>query len=131
MAYAPAFCCLHACARRADRLAENAVAAYSPGTSRRMFMISQTRSTTGRWPALIRVLSIAAVLSMALSARITTHAANGSAVTPNYELASRWTLSKINKIVFDTGVTPHWFETGDRFWYSYETRDGKRYFLVD
>jgi dipeptidyl aminopeptidase/acylaminoacyl peptidase len=96
-----------------------------------MFMISQTRSAAGTRSALIRVLSVAAVLSMAPSARITMHAADGSAVTPNYELASRWTLSKINKIVFDTGVTPHWFETGDRFWYSYETRDGKRYFLVD
>src|SRR5262249_19898898 len=51
--------------------------------------------------------------------------------TPNYELASQWTTSKINKAVFDTGVTPHWLETSDRFWYSYETRDGKRYFLVD
>src|SRR5204862_2835638 len=28
-------------------------------------------------------------------------------------------------------VTPHWLEMSDRFWYSYETRDGKRYFLVN
>src|SRR4029077_4339081 len=32
---------------------------------------------------------------------------------------------------FDTQVTPHWLEFSDRFWYSYETRDGKRYFIVD
>ena len=53
------------------------------------------------------------------------------AQVPNYELASQWTTEKINKVVFDVGVTPHWLETGDRFWYSYETRDGKRYFIVD
>jgi dipeptidyl-peptidase-4 len=51
--------------------------------------------------------------------------------TPNYPLASQWTTAKINKVVFDLGVEPHWLETGDRFWYSFETRDGKRYLLVD
>ncbi len=36
----------------------------------------------------------------------------------NYDLASRWTAQKVGKMVFDTAVTPHWFETGDKFWYS-------------
>jgi dipeptidyl-peptidase-4 len=54
-----------------------------------------------------------------------------AAQSPNYELASQWTTEKINKVVFDLGVAPHWFEASDRFWYSYETRDGKRYFVVD
>jgi len=51
--------------------------------------------------------------------------------SPNYELASQWTTAKIDKAVFDLGVTPHWLEASDRFWYTYETRDGKRYWLVD
>jgi dipeptidyl-peptidase-4 len=50
---------------------------------------------------------------------------------PNYELASQWTNAKVGKLIFDTAVTPHWLELSDRFWYSYETREGKRYFLVD
>jgi dipeptidyl aminopeptidase/acylaminoacyl peptidase len=49
----------------------------------------------------------------------------------NYELASRWTSAKVGKMLFDTSVTPHWLETGDRFWYSYETNSGKRFVLVD
>src|SRR5436190_17718012 len=49
----------------------------------------------------------------------------------NYELASRWTAQKVSKMVFDTAVTPHWLETSDRFWYSYETSQGKRFYLVD
>src|SRR5437868_4370554 len=49
----------------------------------------------------------------------------------NYELASRWTASKVGKIVFDTSVTPHWLDTGDRFWYSYENNKGRRFYLVD
>src|SRR6266571_1014421 len=49
----------------------------------------------------------------------------------NYELASRWTIAKVNKLVFDTSVAPHWLESGDRFWYSYETSQGKRWWIVD
>jgi hypothetical protein len=39
----------------------------------------------------------------------------------NYELAAKWTAAKVGKLVFDTAVTPHWLETGDRFWYTYQT----------
>ncbi len=49
----------------------------------------------------------------------------------NYELASRWTAQKVGKLVFDTAVTPHWLETSERFWYSYETSQGKKFYLVD
>jgi dipeptidyl aminopeptidase/acylaminoacyl peptidase len=49
----------------------------------------------------------------------------------NYELASQWTPAKVGKMLFDTNVTPHWLEKGDRFWYSYETNSGKRFVLVD
>ena len=49
----------------------------------------------------------------------------------NYDLASRWTPAKVGKLVFDTAVTPHWLETGNRFWYSYETAQGRRWMIVD
>ncbi len=49
----------------------------------------------------------------------------------NYELASRWTTAKVGKMVFDTAVTPRWFESGDRFWYSYESNQGKKWWVVD
>src|SRR5262245_21702031 len=94
-------------------------------------MISEIRSIVCARPGLNRVVCLVALFALTASAQVTTRTANGSDVAPNYELASKWTVSKINKVVFDTAVTPHWFETGDRFWYTYETRDGKRYFLVD
>ncbi|MGH9864884.1 MAG: DPP IV N-terminal domain-containing protein, partial [Candidatus Acidiferrales bacterium] len=59
---------------------------------------------------------------------------NGSeapAVRPNYELAARFVPSSVSTLVFDTEVTPHWFELSDRFWYSYETPDGTHYWVVD
>ena len=64
-------------------------------------------------------------------------ALNGHASEPaplhraNYDLAARWTGPKVGKLVFDMAVTPHWLETGDRFWYSFETNQGRRFFLVD
>src|ERR1700683_3224532 len=49
----------------------------------------------------------------------------------NYELATHWTSAKVGKLVFDRRVTPHWLESGDRFWYSYETSHGRHFYLVD
>ena len=34
-------------------------------------------------------------------------------------------------LVFDTTVTPRWLESGDRFWYPYQTREGRTFYLVD
>ena len=50
---------------------------------------------------------------------------------PNYTLAARFVPSQVSKLVFDTDVTPHWFELSDRFWYSYETPEGVHYWMVD
>ena len=49
----------------------------------------------------------------------------------NYELASRWTPAKVGKLVFDVAVTPHWMESGDRFWYSFENSRGRKFYIVD
>jgi dipeptidyl-peptidase 4 len=51
--------------------------------------------------------------------------------TPNYDLASRWMSAKVAKLVFSTAVTPHWLESTDRFWYSYETTAGMKWWIVD
>ena len=60
-----------------------------------------------------------------------TAAATTAAATPNYDLAAQWTTQKVNRLVFDTSVTPRWLDTGDRFWYSYQTREGRRFYIVD
>jgi dipeptidyl-peptidase 4 len=49
----------------------------------------------------------------------------------NYELAARWTASKVGKMVFDMAVTPHWLEDGTRFWYSFENNAGRKFYIVD
>ena len=50
---------------------------------------------------------------------------------PNYDLAARWMPSKVGKLVFDTSVTPRWAETSDRFFYAFETAQGRKFQLVD
>jgi dipeptidyl-peptidase 4 len=49
----------------------------------------------------------------------------------NYELAAKWSSQKIGKLVFDVAVTPHWLESGERFWYSFENTKGRKFWLVD
>ncbi len=49
----------------------------------------------------------------------------------NYELASRFSAKKINKMVFSTGVRPNWFKTSDLFWYEYKTPQGNNWYVTD
>ena len=77
----------------------------------------------------MKLAAIAAGLMMAAAAGAQT--VPPPAVQPNYQLASQWTKAKVDKLVFSTSVTPHWFSSGDRFWYSYKTSSGTAYYVVD
>jgi dipeptidyl-peptidase-4 len=60
---------------------------------------------------------------------------SGAETTPitkaNYELPARFTRKQMEKMVFSTSVDPHWLKNSDRFWYIYETSDGKTFSMVD
>uniref|UniRef100_UPI004047D4DB DPP IV N-terminal domain-containing protein n=1 Tax=Algoriphagus sp. TaxID=1872435 RepID=UPI004047D4DB len=49
----------------------------------------------------------------------------------NYELVARFSPEKVKKMIFSTSVDPHWMKKSARFWYSYETSQGKKWVLVD
>ncbi len=86
------------------------------------------------FPTLSRRAAVAAAAILVLFAALSPcpgHAAATEARKANYDLAARWTPAKVGKLVFDTSVTPHWLSTVDRFWYSYETSQGKKWVLVD
>lgn len=72
---------------------------------------------------------IAAVVLLLCSAGL--WAAERPLPKPNYDLAARWMAAKVGKLVFDTSVTPRWAETSERFWYAFETAQGRRFMLVD
>ena len=84
--------------------------------------------TASRRAALVAAAATFLFVALAASSG---HAAGTEAKKANYDLASRWTPAKVGKLVFDTSVTPHWLETGDRFWYAFETGQGRKWFIVD
>jgi len=49
----------------------------------------------------------------------------------NYELASQFSPVKLKKMVFSTAVDPHWLKNSDRFWYTYETSEGKLFLIAE
>ena len=53
------------------------------------------------------------------------------ATKANYSLAARYSPKKIGKLVFSLTVDPHWLKKSDRFWYTYQTTQGKKWYIVD
>lgn len=49
----------------------------------------------------------------------------------NYALAARFAPKKVDKMIFSLNVDAHWLKKSDRFWYMYETTDGKKWYIVD
>ena len=47
------------------------------------------------------------------------------------ELAQRFSGSKLRSMLFSTSVDPHWFPAGDKFWYSYKTSEGNKWYVVN
>ncbi len=113
-----------------------------------MLEASASRSSSTRVCRWIRlssmvVLAASTMLVLGLRAQMPapvrlseSHAASTDAAVPpspppNYALEARFLPDAVNKLVFDLAVTPHWFTLSDRFWYSYKTTDGTKYYVVD
>ena len=69
----------------------------------------------------------AATIALAAPAQAT----EPEAVKPNYELAERFSPTKVRRLVPQTMVRPNWFENSTKFWYSWTTVDGTNYYIVD
>jgi hypothetical protein len=93
-------------------------------------------------PRALRMVLLACALALVVVPSPVLRAQNGAAanaasaagvpqLTPNYEAAAQWTSQKVSKLVFDTTVTPRWLEHSDKFWYSYQTREGRKFYFVD
>lgn len=57
--------------------------------------------------------------------------AQSSITQGNYELASRFSPEKLKKMIFSTDVKAHWLKKSDRFWYEFETTEGKNWYVVN
>lgn len=74
--------------------------------------------------------SLRLILVFVLFATIT-FAQNTPSVKSNYQLAARFSPKKLEKLIFSTNVDPHWLKKTERFWYVYETTEGKKWYIVD
>jgi len=52
-------------------------------------------------------------------------------VKANYALAAKFSPARLDKMVFSTAVDPHWLKRSTRFWYTYQTTEGKNWYIVD
>ncbi|MFR4037533.1 MAG: DPP IV N-terminal domain-containing protein [Butyricimonas faecalis] len=55
----------------------------------------------------------------------------GFAQKANYKEAERFMRGNAERLVGSTKVSPHFLKESDKFWYSYKTGDGTRYYFVD
>ena len=56
---------------------------------------------------------------------------SGPVTEANYRLAGRFAPYKMRKLVYSTGVTPRWIKGSERFWYEWESAQGKRFMIVE
>ena len=73
----------------------------------------------------IQLVLIFALISLGATAQ------NTPVTKANYQLAARFSPKKLEKLIFTTSVDPHWLKKTDRFWYMYETTEGKKWYIVD
>ena len=49
----------------------------------------------------------------------------------NFKQAEKYSGRFLRQFSYGTSVTPRWIGESDRFWYSYKTSDGTRFWIVD
>ena len=49
----------------------------------------------------------------------------------NYFLAARFSPKKLDKMIFSLSIDPHWLKLSNKFWYTFETSEGKQWNIVD
>ncbi len=69
---------------------------------------------------------VATVTASQLAAQTDRHV-----TTANYRLAGRFAPYRINELIYSTSVSPRWIEGSQKFWYEWETSNGKSYYIVD
>ncbi|MFA6277066.1 MAG: DPP IV N-terminal domain-containing protein [Pedobacter sp.] len=83
---------------------------------------------------LYSLLFLLSVLSIQVIAQTKTISLTETTQAPekaNYQAASRYSPTKLRKIIYSTAVDPHWLKLSNRFWYQFETPNGKTWYIVE
>ena len=86
-----------------------------------------------RCAAVVAVVSLCVPASPVLSQEHQEHHGDNRVWGANRALAARFTQDKLDDLIFDTQLRPHWLEgsENDRFWYPWEDSTGKTFWIVD
>ena len=57
--------------------------------------------------------------------------AQSNKVKPNYELAERFSPTKVSRMVRQTRVQPVWFQDGKQFIYAWSDTNERNFYIVD
>jgi dipeptidyl aminopeptidase/acylaminoacyl peptidase len=91
--------------------------------------------TTGHRTASYRrgIATLAALLAtIAMAPALPAQSGEGHPpANANYRLAGRFAPYKIQRLIYSTSVSPRWIEGSERFWYEWETSNGKLFYIVD
>lgn len=49
----------------------------------------------------------------------------------NFKAAEKFSAKNMEKMLKSTRVNPRWFKDSDKFWYTYTTTEGKRFYVID
>ena len=77
-----------------------------------------------------RLTLLLATVAMMASVSVA-QASEPEAVKPNYELAERFSPTKVRRAVPQTIVRPNWFKDSNKFWYKWQSADAINYYIVD
>ncbi|MBO7199686.1 MAG: DPP IV N-terminal domain-containing protein, partial [Alistipes sp.] len=80
---------------------------------------------------MIKRLTMLFVAAAAIAVATPAVGSTSEPVQPNYELAERFSPTKVKRLVPQTAVRPNWFENSTKFWYSWTNVDGTTYYVVD
>jgi dipeptidyl-peptidase-4 len=77
------------------------------------------------------MIGVISLVLLMISAPIRAQSSDTPQPTANFDLAARWAPYQIRDLIHSTSVTPNWINDGDKFWYEWETSEGRSFFLVD
>jgi dipeptidyl-peptidase-4 len=66
-----------------------------------------------------------------LLATVNLYAQQTPVIRANYQASARFSPKKLEKMIFSIQVDAHWLKKTNRFWYMYETTEGKKWYIVD
>ena len=81
--------------------------------------------------AVLLGISLLAGVAAAQAPLASSAPASNAVTEANYRQAARFAPAKWARLVYSTSITPRWIKGSEKFWYEWNTAEGRRYMIVD